>query len=136
MLSSLKFRRAPSNQNCLSHGLVCLSFSCSALCDTGRKPWTHSKYSSANKQYKTMTVDRGQLQVCTVAPPRCFICLGCLQFQQLQYPLVDRRMARTLFEGVTDQLQAALEPVPACASRDVEITSPYPTSQCQSGSCL
>ena len=42
---------------------------------------------------------------------------------------IDRRCSRSLFEGVTDQLQATLDKLPSCASRDVEIFSAYEKSK-------
>ena len=42
---------------------------------------------------------------------------------------IDRRCSRSLFEGITDQLQATLDKLPSCASRDVEIFSAYEKSK-------
>jgi len=44
------------------------------------------------------------------------------------HAFVDRRCSRTLFEGITDQLTALLEPMPSAASRDVEVFSAYDKS--------
>jgi hypothetical protein len=41
---------------------------------------------------------------------------------------VERRNSRTLFEGVTEKLQAAFDSIPECASRDVEVFQAYDKS--------
>ena len=59
-----------------------------------------------------------------------WIVLGRLLNQTIYlHAWVDRRGSIPLFEGVTDQLQAALDPIPSCASRDVEVFSVYDKSK-------